>query len=594
MDRFSLVETEDSKQKLHLGMGANPPSAIKGWHPAGWHLGIKIPTETVREMSYYPQASNRWLNAHPNGFLVVAIENGQSSAVLCLRSLDDNQLYITKRPKNIFSRAPSDLRFARLEGHHIETQLPNNSPMFAKMHAYGLPNNPSDFGQGEPRFPSLYYERLNGGDLFNLIASFDAADKFIPESFVWHVVDQVGHALAFLHTGLTREELVAGETEPKPSWKPIVHRNVRLRNILLDYGDDPSELDKCFPRIVLGGFSRAGRLADPELWWKGGVIDEEHDIKCSTRDDIRSLGNMLRLMVESWKELWNGRKRFSPVLPLDQVGENVSKTAASTRSEGNTESGYSKRLMTLLSDTQSKLAEPNIYFQGTEIEHDRPKVDFYIHSLLPEARRMMEKYRAMRAKQLAQTCDVSWTRPELEEAIYRPWASDCDGARQLTQAMQSFSGPYEIVKISYDENGDPLVSSINEEDAAEMNRNTRYKPWDPTAWPEFSAYFSQNLDHARQIKEEVYRTIDAVIAEELKPNPLTGKSASESSDSNKASSVLGEEAPPDQAPPEKPMHTSLPLAANLARAAVVLTAAEDEFSGVSRLDSRVGARFFHG
>ncbi|KAK0724288.1 hypothetical protein B0H67DRAFT_101941 [Lasiosphaeris hirsuta] len=577
---------------LHLTMKINAKNRqhLQGRHPKGRHLGIFIPAEAPWQtfpISNYPQASNKWLKAHSNGFLVVDLAIARIWGInLFARSLDDNQLYSIKyywpRYGALMDAPPkirSDVRFARLEDHRVEVQLPN-SPAFAKMHAYGFSDHDVE---GRPRCSTVYSEPLKGSDLEGLATKFDEAEKAIPESFFWHVIDQVGHALAFLHTGLTREELEAGTTEPKRGWKPIAHGYVDLRNILLDFGDDPSDFDKCFPRVVLGGFGRAGRLTSLVKWWGRGAIDEGGRERRSITDDIYSLGAKLRELLE-WREFQEMWERGG----MDDWWNGVE----DTEQEPEKPSHYSKRLIELVNGPESEPAGLMFYFDGKLDEH------VYLHTLLPEARRMMAKYRAMDAKILVQASDVSWARPEKDlESIYHPGPGvyNTDGVRSLHSLMRDYIGPYEIVKVSYDEHGNPSAYSLDAKDAAELD-HLSWPGWDRTALTDPRQLLGEKAEHARVFREvdyEVSRSLSSIAQAhnwDIWPHPVPDDdSQDESSDSS--TKLVWKES--DRRSLKKPRITHQhPWALNAAKAAVVskqngpagssTDELEDEFRKVSR------------
>lgn len=183
---------------------------------------------------------------------------------------------------------PGDIRFARFAGGdqrdpRVEVHLPDK-PFFQKLYAYGFPHGRYLDGNGildyrmfegpdeheeaheEILNASLYYEYLNGGSLEHAIMrSSRPTAYFVDEVFIWHLIEQLGRALLFLHFGITEPE----EQEPA-GWQPICHRWLTMDNIMLhwpDPDDDPREeelRDDRLPRVVLTNFDNAARKGQAE------------------------------------------------------------------------------------------------------------------------------------------------------------------------------------------------------------------------------------------------------------------------------------------------------------------------------------------
>ena len=94
---------------------------------------------------------------------------------------------------------------------------------------------------------NLYTRYCDRGTLQSLIDAYDARRRAIPELFVWHVCDNIGKALAFLHFGL------GGPTTTRihPQFSYIVHGDMKPANIFL------RSQAGTYPVAVLGDFGGA-------------------------------------------------------------------------------------------------------------------------------------------------------------------------------------------------------------------------------------------------------------------------------------------------------------------------------------------------
>ncbi|KAI9659599.1 MAG: hypothetical protein M1831_003680 [Alyxoria varia] len=94
---------------------------------------------------------------------------------------------------------------------------------------------------------NLYTRYCDRGTLQSLIDAYNARRRAIPELFVWHVCDNIGKALAFLHFGV----IETTSTPVHPLFSYIVHGDLKPANIFLR-----SHAGR-YPVAVLGDFGGA-------------------------------------------------------------------------------------------------------------------------------------------------------------------------------------------------------------------------------------------------------------------------------------------------------------------------------------------------
>ncbi|KAK4119751.1 hypothetical protein N657DRAFT_637097 [Parathielavia appendiculata] len=184
-------------------------------------------------------------------------------------------------PKEWFPRQlplfePEDHEFEKPDLYHRDytTENPNEllfSSLNDRASRPGSPQRRTFLGP----MPTHY----NGGTLSNLMGMYADGDigAVIPESLIWHVMDQQGRAVLSMRKGCSNDfiekdlgvdkllKLSRGEDEqPHPfdkldwDWKPFAHRAITEDNILLHFREDGGPLTRCFPEIVLEGFNNAG------------------------------------------------------------------------------------------------------------------------------------------------------------------------------------------------------------------------------------------------------------------------------------------------------------------------------------------------
>ena len=460
-------------------------------------LHVKLPTETFREPAPSDwehgntKPSDVWLSQHPSGFLLLHNLHPICPPGKCmlLRSLDTGEYVVNKRLKRwapcweqggpfrahvphkvaFKTAAPGELRFARLADPRVEVRLPDE-PYFPELYAYGIPGGEQGFDRhGRPEIFSLYFKRFNGGTLSNLmeIYSDPVIGGDIPETFVWHVIEQLSRAVIYLQTGLTREDLDAGEREAKPGWVPLAHRNITETNVLLHFSEDDAHdpFDCCFPRVVLEGFDQANLVSDPSEWWNKGVVNigkREGDplMPPSTWEDMHLLGAIFRRLVTVHRELKKNpglgfnfdvdtQVQLSRYLP-----ENID------LAEGEAPP-YSRKLILLLQEWEiPAFAEhPGVYFTDETIRDDIPKADYLIRYVLPVAQDMVKAYRSMDFDHVilkgkdGLNGDVSWVKPDpqFEMVPYSSTASEESSAlADLENQLRWLFGPFIPVWYDYE------------------------------------------------------------------------------------------------------------------------------------------------
>ncbi|KAL2015717.1 hypothetical protein VTK56DRAFT_4913 [Thermocarpiscus australiensis] len=466
-------------------------------------LHVKLPTETFREQlppewRGKPRPSDIWKDNHPGGFLLMHNLHPWYPIGKCIliKSIDTGELIVNKRLKRyapqierrwdqtsvytIYTKehyiayhtpSPPELRFARLTDPWVDVRLPDE-PYFPELYAFGFRGGEEDFdAYGRPDIFSLYFKRFNGRSLCNLMEMYADPEigAPIPEPFVWHVIEQLSRAIIFLHTGLTREELDAGEREHKNGWAPVVHRDIDARKVFLHFPEDGEEQDPfdcCFPRIVLGGFDQSNLSKDPPQFWNRGLVnsDEGDDtsrwIPPATWEDMYMLGALFRRLVTVHDCVRAGTSLNYNVDVHGQLFRYLPHYLGLDEGEF---PACSPDLIYLLREWEiGLLQDPRNprRFSDEGVRRYIPPVDLLIDRALPMAKAKVAEYRAMGIERLTSEDndglmgEVSWVRPDpaFEMAPYLPEeGSEAAAVRELTEKLQWLFGPF--IPIWYDYGG---------------------------------------------------------------------------------------------------------------------------------------------
>ncbi|MCJ1381720.1 hypothetical protein MMC17_004831 [Xylographa soralifera] len=206
--------------------------------------------------------------AHAQGYLLLrCFETGPGTGVSLVYSLDDQLTYIRKLIKpthHYFPGLPAEVRYSNLAD---EKPFPI-VPFFPRVVEQFELNDDSWI---------TYTVAYNGGTHRQLLDKFSSQKKAIPESFIWHYIEQCVRAYAYLHCGIIEGKRVGGK-----EWVPIVHRDGNEDNIIFHFPDPDdlrarSEKNKkkaeAFPQVILIDLGMANRVKDPEEVRTEGKFD---------------------------------------------------------------------------------------------------------------------------------------------------------------------------------------------------------------------------------------------------------------------------------------------------------------------------------
>ncbi|KAK0610712.1 hypothetical protein B0T17DRAFT_122153 [Bombardia bombarda] len=372
---------------------------------------------------------------------------------------------------------PPEIRFARLDDHRTkkhcnDSRLPDE-PYFQQIYAYGFPDPAENIEKdGSISSVSMYAERLNGGTLDDLLALYVNLKEggTIPETFLWHVMEQLGRAIIFLQTGLTRQDLepfLSGQTDIKPprkhNWDVIVHRDIHQDTVRLHYAnpdavDPEATWDDIFPRVVLTSFGKAGKFADKEDWWEHHFDAGESagPSKPSPSEDIYALGGLLRMMVVCRDHALAGVDDADWNIDRDTrmddyLGRNLGHLQPDQKAP------YSDEFISAL----KRWEVPVLQLGAPYHEHrgDIMKGDILME-LVREAAQRVAGYKQQNIDDLlsfdGECADVSWTRPNPRATDMMPFrppvgieGEEVAGKDWLDEAMKTLNGDWHAVKLSY-------------------------------------------------------------------------------------------------------------------------------------------------
>ena len=139
-------------------------------------------------------------------------------------------------------------------------------------------------------------EYCSGGDLGDFAYSYQVKGIRVPESFIWHTYIQLSEALAYIHTGYTRE------SRPTPrSWQAILHRDIKPDNVFLRKPSSSSRTN--YPDIVLADFGIAkpkppsGTQDKDDDYLLGTVSYQGPELVHSREGDVWSAGACIHTLV---------------------------------------------------------------------------------------------------------------------------------------------------------------------------------------------------------------------------------------------------------------------------------------------------------
>lgn len=253
----------------------------------------------------------------------------------------------------------------------------------------------------------------------------------MPEHFIWHLAEQIGEALVYLHLGRPHGTSGPDFCTPLPDWKPIYHRDIADSNIFLHYPTSaPSELDmhwaRAYPQIVLGDWGEAAIDGDDPLVLQGGTPPAS-TISPNLREwtDVHQFGCILRLLCMAHVDLDtysddNGEIEDDADGDLDEEIEDYedesweldrpdSQTLQNCNDYG-AEGIYSDELIQLLQMFERPDMETMAIVDQIQYV---PPMTWVASTLLPLARSRVRSFSQPAVPTLAyfQSLDVSWTKP---------------------------------------------------------------------------------------------------------------------------------------------------------------------------------------
>ena len=187
------------------------------------------------------------------------------------------------RGATFYKDLPSEVRFSNL---HAFPRL----PFFGNLVAWQ--DHRSLYGNGAC---ALVFEPINGGNMRNFIDQHWERNRRIPESFIWHYIDQIGQALGYMHLGW-----VEGGTRPS-QWASIAHCDVEAVNIMLQYDYDKDSEAAALPQLKLIDFGYAMQYDDTEWQNRLGRIITDPFRRPPLCIDLRGYAIVICYMV--WGKL---------------------------------------------------------------------------------------------------------------------------------------------------------------------------------------------------------------------------------------------------------------------------------------------------
>ncbi|MCJ1396061.1 hypothetical protein MMC18_008948 [Xylographa bjoerkii] len=320
---------------------------------------------------------------HPQGYIL--IKNFKPPQVTLVYSPDDQKLYVRKiiRHNPYAPNDPPEIRYSNLGAEYSFPLLPF------------LPVAIESACIDDSGVWGLILEAYNGGTQENFIETYGKHKRPVPESFVWHFIEQTARAYAYLHFGH-----IDGKKVGEKDWVPIMHRDGAGNNIFLHFPDPGKKAKKSdkfidsFPRVVLGDLGLTNRLDDTEDQNSRGCFDQD---VINQWEDVALFGEQVRHMLYTSTDV--------------EVGGDID-TFPRLR-DADLEDIYSKDLIAALEPFEC----PNPYGWDEDNAKFLPEMRYVAETLLPQAIRKVQEY-----KQRGGYDSVRWAQPQ--ETSLKPYVVD--------------------------------------------------------------------------------------------------------------------------------------------------------------------------
>ncbi|KAF1835607.1 kinase-like protein [Decorospora gaudefroyi] len=150
---------------------------------------------------------------------------------------------------------------------------------------------------------SILLEFCPWGDLWTVRSSMQAHEKPpFSEALLWSVYGQVMAALAFLHQGIDAQHAMG-----RDEWRPIVHRDVKLENVLVKRvgsGDNEADIEVKLTDFGMADYydpsnPNPDRLLGTAINWSPEVTWESR--RHTPAGDVWSAGSIIHELAHSFK-----------------------------------------------------------------------------------------------------------------------------------------------------------------------------------------------------------------------------------------------------------------------------------------------------
>ncbi|MCJ1281136.1 hypothetical protein MMC26_000454 [Xylographa opegraphella] len=389
--------------------------------------------------------------AHPQGYLLLrCFETGHDTGVCLVHSLDDQINYIRKRipsAHHYFPGVPGEVRYSNLAD---EKPFPLAS-FFARVIDHFELNDDSWI---------TYTVAYNGGTHKQLLEKFSSLKKAIPESFIWHYIEQCIRAFAYLHYGIIDgKKRVEGE-----DWVPIVHRDGHEDNIIFHFpdpeylsglSDEARKRAEAFPRVILVDMGLANRVNDP--------------VECRNHGRFEIPGGY------QWEDTIPFRERIRELLETSFVN-------SPSLDDPRLEALYSEELIAVAKRFEGP---PGVIWDLTTAHH-LPSWDWVLSNLMVTAVRKKRQY--IRQGDLQ---SLMWAMPKPPTNMpYHVKPGDRDGLRAVRK-----QGDYgEAVDFLFN------TSHVTDTDELPACLDPRYDLSSPPRVPSPSDFFDTVEDAAKRLK----------------------------------------------------------------------------------------------